>query len=95
MSRGNPIAESLLSGGLAGVTALITTYPLDLIRARLTIQTSEQKYNGIVDTFKKVVREEGYRALYKGVGTSCLVSSLAHFGPFSDALLGYCTIRSY
>lgn len=53
------------------------TYPLDLIRTRLTIQTTENKYNGIADTYKKIVREEGYRALYKGVGTSSLVSDNA------------------
>src|SRR5689334_13082807 len=29
----------LLSGGLAGMTAAVFTYPLDLIRLRLTIQT--------------------------------------------------------
>ncbi len=52
----------------------MSTYPLDLIRTRLTIQTTEGKYHGIVDTFKKVVNEEGIRALYKGVGTSALVN---------------------
>jgi solute carrier family 25 phosphate transporter 23/24/25/41 len=46
--------QNLLAGGLAGVTSLLCTYPLDLIRSRLTIQTTEEKYKGIFAAFKTV-----------------------------------------
>jgi len=64
--------QNLVAGGFAGVTSLLCTYPLDLVRSRLTIQTTETKYIGIFDTFRLVVREEGYRALYKGLWPSIL-----------------------
>jgi hypothetical protein len=35
----------LLCGGFAGLVANTQTYPLDLIRARVTIATSEQNYS--------------------------------------------------
>jgi hypothetical protein len=47
-----------------------------LVRTRLTIQTTQQKYQGIWHTFKTVVQEEGALALYKGVGTSASVRIL-------------------
>eukprot|EP01111_Echinosteliopsis_oligospora_P004549 TRINITY_DN1754_c0_g2_i2.p2 TRINITY_DN1754_c0_g2~~TRINITY_DN1754_c0_g2_i2.p2 ORF type:complete len:426 (+),score=104.27 TRINITY_DN1754_c0_g2_i2:1351-2628(+) len=64
--------QNLVAGGLAGVTSLLCTYPLDLVRSRLTIQTTASKYTGITDTFKTVVAEEGARGLYKGMFTSIL-----------------------
>ncbi|EGG20887.1 EF-hand domain-containing protein [Cavenderia fasciculata] len=65
-------AQNLIVGGAAGVTSLLFTYPLDLIRARLTVQINEQKYNGILNTYRTVVKEEGYAGLYKGLFTSAL-----------------------
>jgi len=64
--------ENLLAGGMAGVTSLLCTYPLDLIRSRLTIQTTETKYTGIRDAFRTVIKEEGYKGIYKGMFTSIL-----------------------
>jgi solute carrier family 25 phosphate transporter 23/24/25/41 len=64
--------QNLLAGGCAGVTSLLFTYPLDLIRSRLTIQTTQTKYNGIMHTFDTIVKEEGYRGLYKGMLTSIM-----------------------
>jgi solute carrier family 25 phosphate transporter 23/24/25/41 len=71
----DPAWVSLAAGGISGISASVSTYPLDLIRTRLTIQTTQgeaRKYLGLVHTFKTVVREEGVLALYKGVGTTCL-----------------------
>lgn len=68
-----------IAGSMAGVAAVITTYPLDLIKTRLTVQkegkTADGKvlkktYNGIWDCFRKVYRDEGFTALYKGMGTT-------------------------
>jgi solute carrier family 25 (mitochondrial phosphate transporter), member 23/24/25/41 len=46
--------QNLVAGGFAGITSLLCTYPLDLVRSRLTIQTTEEKYHGIVPTFRMV-----------------------------------------
>ena len=62
----------LVSGGLAGVASWICCYPLDVIKTRLQSQSqsSSLKYNGIVDCFRKSVKEEGYNVLWRGLGTA-------------------------
>lgn len=57
-----------VSGALAGVTAVTCTYPLDIVRARLSFQvTGEHVYTGIVHTFTTIFKQEGgVRGLYRG-----------------------------
>jgi hypothetical protein len=67
--------SSLLSGGLAGVSALSITYPTDLIRRRLQIQGFDPnvpKYNGILDCARKIITTEGIIGLYSGLWISYL-----------------------
>lgn len=64
-----------VSGAIAGATATLSCYPLDLIRTRLATQlNSNVVYGGIVDAFKKIVKKEGIVGLYHGVGTTLCVS---------------------
>lgn len=69
------------SGGLAGIASVLTSYPLDIIRtrynllidsaqsSRLTVQSQKkQHYNGIMDAFSKIVKNEGVRGLWTGAG---------------------------
>ncbi|XP_057466211.1 mitochondrial arginine transporter BAC2 [Actinidia eriantha] len=62
----------LVAGGLAGVASWICCYPLDVVKTRLQAQSqsSSQKYGGIIDCFRKSVREEGYPVLWRGLGTA-------------------------
>ncbi|KAL6563257.1 Mitochondrial arginine transporter bac2 [Orobanche hederae] len=62
----------LLAGGLAGVASWICCYPLDVIKTRIQGQSrsSAGKYDGIVDCFRRSVREEGYNVLWRGLGTT-------------------------
>jgi len=62
----------LFCGGVAGAASIAATYPLDLVRARLCIQTGENdKYRGILHAMRTVMKEEGgIRALYRGCGTA-------------------------
>lgn len=59
----------LIAGGLAGVASWISCYPLDVIKTRIQAQSSP-KYGGIVDCFRQSVSEEGYRVLWRGLGTA-------------------------
>jgi len=62
--------EALAIGALSGVMAVITTYPLDLVKTRLTVQkegSGPKTYNGIIDCMAKTAREEGFTGLYKGM----------------------------
>nr|CAH0105133.1 unnamed protein product [Daphnia galeata] len=60
--------SKFLSGSAAGITAVLLTYPLDTIRARLAFQiTGEHKYSGITHTAITMFKEEGGgKALYRG-----------------------------
>lgn len=61
--------QRLIPGGLAGITALVATYPLELVRARLTVQ-KERYYKGMWDCLVKVAREEGPLQLFRGLWPS-------------------------
>ncbi|KAB1996409.1 hypothetical protein ES319_D13G229300v1 [Gossypium barbadense] len=73
----------LVAGSFAGGTAVLFTYPLDLVRTKLAYQVvgppkinvkglvnTEQVYNGILDCFSKTYRGSGLRGLYRGVAPS-------------------------
>ncbi|KAH6779954.1 adenine nucleotide transporter 1 [Perilla frutescens var. hirtella] len=56
------------AGACAGIIAMSATYPMDMVRGRLTVQTdkSPYQYRGMFHALSTVLREEGFRALYKG-----------------------------
>lgn len=73
----------LVAGSFSGGTAVLFTYPLDLVRTKLAYQVvgspklnvpgviaAEQVYKGISDCFSKTYREAGLRGLYRGVAPS-------------------------
>ncbi|CAF2071906.1 hypothetical protein Bca4012_088172 [Brassica carinata] len=75
----------LVAGSFAGGTAVLFTYPLDLVRTKLayqvvgsakaqakavTIPMEQFLYTGITDCFSRTYRESGFRGLYRGVAPS-------------------------
>nr|GMC65406.1 mitochondrial substrate carrier family protein P-like [Ipomoea batatas] len=73
----------LIAGSVAGGTAVLFTYPLDLVRTKLAYQVIEspklnvkglvpgdQIYKGILHCFSKTYKEAGIRGLYRGVAPS-------------------------
>ncbi|GFR64060.1 calcium-binding mitochondrial carrier protein Aralar1, partial [Elysia marginata] len=69
------IAESgyrFTLGSIAGATGATAVYPIDLVKTRLQNQRStsfvgEMMYKNSFDCFKKVIRHEGVRGLYRGL----------------------------
>lgn len=67
----------LVCGGAAGITSVTFTYPLDIVRTRLSIQSasfaslgdiSRNKLPGMWATLKMMYRTEGgLLALYRGI----------------------------
>jgi hypothetical protein len=74
---------AFLAGGLAGMSATLVTYPLDLARGRISGKLAQapgnKQYSGIVATVILTVRDEGFRALYKGV-TPTLIGAMPYEG---------------
>ena len=67
----------LLCGGLAGITSVTATYPLDIVRTRLSIQSASfaelqnnpsKRFPGMFTTMRLMYTTEGgFVALYRGI----------------------------
>ena len=58
---------SILTGATAGATESFVVVPFELIKIRLQDRASGGKYNGMIDCFAKIVKNEGPLALYNGL----------------------------
>mmetsp|Transcript_46615 Transcript_46615/g.74541 ORF Transcript_46615/g.74541 Transcript_46615/m.74541 type:complete len:361 (-) Transcript_46615:656-1738(-) len=59
----------LCAGAGAGIFAMSATYPLDMVRGRLTVQVggkSTQQYTSMTHAARVIIAQEGVGALYKG-----------------------------
>uniref|UniRef100_H3B219 Solute carrier family 25 member 16 n=1 Tax=Latimeria chalumnae TaxID=7897 RepID=H3B219_LATCH len=76
----------------AGITAVICTYPLDMIRVRLAFQVKgEHRYTGIVHAFKTIYTQEGgFRGFYRGLTPTII--GMAPYAGFSFFTFG--TLKS-
>ncbi|CAL0308852.1 unnamed protein product [Lupinus luteus] len=56
------------AGSCAGIIAMSATYPMDMVRGRITVQTENSPfhYRGMFHALSTILKEEGPRALYKG-----------------------------
>lgn len=60
----------LAAGAIAGVPAASLVTPADVIKTRLQVaaRAGQTTYSGVIDCFRKILREEGPSALWKGAG---------------------------
>jgi len=68
--HGRPENKPLMSftcGALAGATATVGTYPLDLFRTRLAVQRNNEIYESLTHATRVVVQREGFVGLYRGM----------------------------
>ncbi|XP_016154786.1 PREDICTED: graves disease carrier protein [Ficedula albicollis] len=75
-----------------GITAVICTYPLDMVRVRLAFQVKgEHKYMGIIHAFKMIyTKEGGFSGFYRGLMPT--VVGMAPYAGFSFFTFG--TLKS-
>lgn len=87
------VEESLVCGALSGIFSKGIVYPLDMVKKRLQVQGFHearetfgrvQKYNGMLDCFRIILREEGPAGFFKGLTPSTLKAG------FSVAII-FCT----
>ena len=75
LQRRSPRAEETIrvfarfcAGSMAGATATMCTYPLDLLRARMAAHWGvEMPYRSYSDALREIVRKEGAGALFNGL----------------------------
>ncbi|XP_034523869.1 calcium-binding mitochondrial carrier protein Aralar2 isoform X4 [Ailuropoda melanoleuca] len=67
----------LLAGAIAGMPAASLVTPADVIKTRLQVaaRAGQTTYSGVMDCFRKILREEGPKALWKGAGARVFRSS--------------------
>ncbi|OMP09122.1 Mitochondrial carrier protein [Corchorus olitorius] len=64
-----PIPPSFIAGAVAGVSSTLCTYPLELLKTRLTVK---EDYKNLLDAIVKIVQAEGPGGLYKGLTPSVI-----------------------
>lgn len=73
--------EHLIAGVFGGLTSTLVLHPLDLLKVRFAVadgQSSLKKnYRDISNAFSTIVKEEGFRGLYKGVAPNCIGAGTA------------------
>jgi len=65
----------LAAGAGGGLVASIATCPLDVIKTKLQAQRAtlgQADYFGITATFRDIIRNDGFRGLYRGLGPTIL-----------------------
>lgn len=70
-----PSVKPFVQGGISSVLAEVVTFPLDLTKTRLQIQGQviesqhmQIRYRGVAHALGRILREEGFLALYSGLG---------------------------
>lgn len=68
--EGHPLrhAAATIAGGAAGMAGTFATYPLELLRTRLSVQP--ELYSSLSQAIRKIAQEEGVSAFYSGLSPS-------------------------
>lgn len=66
--------RNFVAGGIGGICTVLSGHPFDTIKVRLQTMPIPEAgkppiYNGAIDCFQKTVKLEGFKGLYKGMGT--------------------------
>lgn len=71
------------SGSMGTALSTATLAPLDMVNMRLKVQhqadNDEEKYDGIIDAFRSIIRTDGVSALYRGASTDIAKSVIDSF----------------
>ncbi|KAJ7468796.1 mitochondrial carrier domain-containing protein [Mycena latifolia] len=61
-----PFIANFAAGAIAGISEILTFYPLDVVKTRMQLETGKTKH-GLVGSFQTIIREEGFGRLYRGL----------------------------
>ncbi|CCK72399.1 uncharacterized protein KNAG_0K00310 [Huiozyma naganishii CBS 8797] len=68
-----PFGFQFAAGAMAGVSEICLMYPVDVIKTRMQISTSQHRQIAVV--FKKIVTTGGYRNFYRGISSPLLMEA--------------------
>ncbi|KAL5774440.1 hypothetical protein ACOSP7_011997 [Xanthoceras sorbifolium] len=69
----NLLAGSTAGFGLDTIYAKLHTYPMDIVRRRMMMRSEEAvKYKNWLDAVSQILKNEGVKSFYKGVGAEML-----------------------
>ncbi|GIZ01145.1 mitochondrial ornithine transporter 1 [Caerostris extrusa] len=61
--------RTIIAGGIGGVSFWVAIFPADVIKSRLQISKTN---DSTIEVTKQLIRKDGFRALYKGLGPTVL-----------------------
>lgn len=64
---GQKLLVAIPAGGMAGILNWVVAMPADVLKSRLQTAPEGTYPNGLRDVFRKLMAEEGVRALFKGI----------------------------
>ncbi|KAK2755902.1 hypothetical protein FQN54_005698 [Arachnomyces sp. PD_36] len=74
-----PFIYQFAAGAVAGVSEILVMYPLDVVKTRVQLQqgkgSGEAAYNGMFDCFSKIIKQEGFSRLYRGINAPILMEA--------------------
>ncbi|KAH7271188.1 hypothetical protein FSOLCH5_004063 [Fusarium solani] len=73
-----PFVYQFAAGAIAGVSEILVMYPLDVVKTRVQLQTNAagaDAYNGMLDCFRKIIKQEGFSRLYRGISAPILMEA--------------------
>ncbi|CAM1502032.1 Fc.00g040160.m01.CDS01 [Cosmosporella sp. VM-42] len=74
-----PFQYQFAAGAIAGVSEILVMYPLDVVKTRVQLQTNTavgaDRYNGMLDCFSKIIKNEGFSRLYRGISAPILMEA--------------------
>jgi Mitochondrial carrier protein len=83
-SHDTSVGLAAYAGSISGAVSKMIVYPLDTVKRRLQAQTYRnssamtiQRYDGMMDCFVRVARQEGITGFYRGIVPSVLKTGLA------------------
>ena len=75
------VLQLLTAGAIAGMPAAYLTTPCDVIKTRLQVEArkGDATYTGLTDAARKILKDEGFKAFFKG-GPARILRSSPQFG---------------
>ncbi|EWC48385.1 putative mitochondrial 2-oxodicarboxylate carrier [Drechslerella stenobrocha 248] len=75
-----PFIYNFAAGAVAGVSEILVMYPLDVVKTRIQLQVgggaaTADAYTGTLDCFRKIIKNEGFSRLYRGITAPILMEA--------------------